>query len=155
MLLAIMMLVITGLVACGCNRYPHTNIYDPEVSGSIYEVILSVSEDSLREDIPDIASRYFRLWPIIQNTGSYAATDVIAAVSETDPSVGIVGYTDLPYPPLAPAQASVPYLWEGAPYYFILAIPIDAPTPVICEVYFEITEASHGPWFDTVQVVLQ
>jgi hypothetical protein len=150
-----MWLTISGFVACSCNRYPHTNIYDPAVSGSIYEVILWVSDDSLREDIPDIATRYFRFWPIIQNTGSYTADDVNASISETDPTVRISGYTELSYPPLEPGQSSVPYLWEGAPYYFYLAIPIGALTPINCEIFVEITEASHGPWFDTLQVVLQ
>ena len=66
----IMWLTFGGFLACGCDRYSHTNIYDPEVSGTKYEVIMSVGEMSAEQFDCGNSQRCFYVVPVIQNTGT-------------------------------------------------------------------------------------
>lgn len=145
--LVIVFWAISMIVMGGCDRYPHTNIYDPEVSGNKYEVILTIIAAPVEEFDCGNSERCFLVDPVIQNTGPYMADYVEATISENDPVVSIRSHPTLYFGQIVPGGTSL--------YHFQLAIPPGTTTPYLAEVFFEITEGSHGPWFDTLQVTLQ
>lgn len=141
--------LVLGISVCSCNRYPHTNIYDPAVSGNKYEVILSIIDAPIEEFDCGNSERCFYLVPVIQNSGPYMADFVELAISVNDPIVSIRNESSVSYGQILPGGQS------NYTYHFQLAIPPNEPTPHATLIYFEITESSHGPWLDTLQVTLQ
>lgn len=151
-LLFLAILFSLALICVECGRYERSNPYDPEYTGNPHNAFLQVSRaDLLEGEESGEHYRYFSMPVTVLNTGSSAAMNVKATISEGDNVASISGDTTLELGDILPSQ-SVSTEW---PHYFRFEVLTRYKPPVHLRFFILFTAAGGVSWKDTIDTTIE
>lgn len=135
----------------GCDKYPRTNPFDPDYEGSDSPAALQVTSFELEERSPDRNNRHFEVNISVLNSGSGAAPDVIASLSESDSELELEYVTELELGHLLSGQSATG-TW---PKLFGIRMPRSTNVPKTTSLRVLLESSDGSEWIDTLDVVFE